>query len=56
MVNYSLQEFETMVLLNFDLLRKKYGSMAKSMILGKNLWYYTEKYGTSIKEGKKMMD
>ena len=33
-----------------------YGTIDKTMVLWKKLWYYTENYGTSIYEGKKMAD
>ena len=42
-----------MVLWNFDLLWKNYGTMEKTMVLWTKLWYYTENYGTSIYEEKK---
>ena len=42
-----------MVLWNFDLLWKPFGTMEEAMVLrGKKLWYYTQNYGTSIYEGK----
>ena len=51
-VNYSLLWFKTMVLWNFDLLRKNYGTMEKTMVLWKRnivlltkLWFFTENYG-----------
>ena len=50
--DYSLLHFKTMVLWNFDLLWKNYGTMKKSMVLWKKLWYYTENYGTLIYYGK----
>ena len=31
---------------------KNYGTMEKTMVLWKKLWYYTEKYGTLIYYGK----
>ena len=34
-------------------LLKKYGTMDKTMILYRELWYFTENYGTSIYEVKK---
>ena len=50
-----------MVLWNFDLLRKNYGTMAKNygtiektMVLWKKLGYYTADYETLINYGKKL--
>ena len=34
---------------------EKTGTMDKTMVLWKTIWYYTENYGTSIYEGKKDM-
>ena len=48
-VYYSLLYFKTMVLCNFDLLWK-------TMVLWKKLWYYIDNYGSSIYEGKKLVD
>ena len=31
---------------------KNYGTMEKTMVLWKKLWYYTENYGTLIYFGK----
>ena len=65
-VKYSLLQFATMVLWNFDLLWKNwfcgkncgtlekiYGAMDKTMFLQTKLWYQTENYGTSIYQWKK---
>ena len=37
---------------DFDLLWKNYGTMGKTTVLWKKLWYYTENYGTLIYYGK----
>ena len=38
--------------MNFDLLWKNYGTIEKTMVLWKNLRYYTENYETLIYDGK----
>ena len=35
---------------------KNYGTMEKTMVLWTKLWYYTKNFGTSIYEGKNIVD
>ena len=48
----SLQKFKTMVQWKFDILLKNYGTMEKTMVLQKKLWYYGKNYGTIVSYGK----
>ena len=41
-VNDSLLYFKSMVIWNFDLQWKNYGTMGKIMVLWKKLWLYTK--------------
>ena len=45
-----------MVLWNFDLQWKTMVLWKKLWYYGKKLWYYIENYGTSMYEGKNMVD
>ena len=47
-----LNRFIALELWNFDLLWQNYGTMEKTMVLYRKLWYYTENYGTLIYYGK----